>query len=176
MAGAMLPQWSMTTKEVTMVSKKEEMNRWIRDFREKEDRDLSADEISTMLESVGWPMPKPKTAHEMLAKQVAEAQAEEMIYDDVLNDSVNRNICYPVESDGKQIMLWAELDTATRKKVEKNKTLRRDQSVGDIYQGTLICMRWSRLHPNEQPVLFDADFVPDMEWRLSAKQAKGKAA
>ena len=159
-----------------MASKKVEMQRWSRTFREREGRDLSADEIASMLEANGWPMPKPKTPHEILAKQVSESQGEEVIYDDVLNESVPRNICYPVESNGKQIMLWTDADAASRKKIEKNKTLRRDQMVGDAYQTSLILMRWNRLHPEEEPVQIDLDFGPDVEWRLNTPKAKKNAA
>lgn len=159
-----------------MVTKKEEMNRWIRDFREKEKRDLSSDEIATMLEDIGWPMPKPKTPHEMLAKQVAEAQGEETVYDEVLQEHVARNICYTTEVAGKQTTLWTDLDRATRRKMEGHKTILRDQSVGDVYQGTLKCMRWSRLHPDQPELKFEADFTPDIEWLLAAKKVRQKAA
>lgn len=157
-----------------MASKKVEIQRWSRVFREREGRDLSAHEIAEMLKKQGWPMPKPKDPIDILAKQVSEAEAEETVYDEVLGESVNANICYPVESnsksDGKQAHLWTELDTATRSKVELNKTLRRDNMVGDAYQSTLILMRWNRLHPKEEPVQIDLDLGPDVEWRLAAKE------
>jgi hypothetical protein len=160
-----------------MVSKKVELQRWSRVFREREGRDLSSHEIAEMLKAEGWPMPKPKDEIDLLAKQVSDAEGEETIYDEVLGDSVGRNICYKVEGpDGKQITLWGELDTSTRKKMDGHKTLLRDQSVGDVYQATIKCMRWNRLHPGEQQILFEPDFTPDMEWLLAAKQAKGKKA
>lgn len=158
-----------------MRSKKAEMNAWIRTFREKENRDLSASEISTMLEQIGWPMPKPKTPHEILAKQVAAAQAEETVWDEVLREHVGRNICYHAEVEGKTVMLWAELDPATRNKADNHKTLLREQTVGDVYHGTLKCMRWSRLHPDQEPLHFEPDFTPDIEWRLNSKQGKRAA-
>ena len=151
-----------------MASKKVELQRWCREFREREGRDLSSHEIAEMLERIGWPMPKPKDPIDILAKQVSEAESEETVFDEVLGESVNRNICYPVESDGKQPPLWTELDTATRSKVEKNKTLRRDQMVGDAFQSTLILMRWNRLHPNEEPVQIELDLGLDVEWKLNA--------
>jgi hypothetical protein len=160
----------MTKKE------KDEMQRWCETFREREGRDLSAEELASMLEGIGWPMPKPKTAHELLAKQVAQAEAEEVVYDEVLGDSVGKNICYTTEVEGKQKTLWGELDKATREKMDSHKTILRDQSVGDVYEATKKCMRWNRLHPTEQPVLFDTDFGPDMDWKLNAPKRDEDAA
>jgi hypothetical protein len=159
-----------------MRSQKAELNAWIRKFRAEAKRDLTSDEIAQKLEEAGWPMPKPKTPHEILAKQVSDAQSEETIYDEVLGEHIGRNICYQDEIGGKIYTLWGELDTATRKKAEKHKTLLRDQSVGDVYHATLKCMRWSRLHPEQPELKFEADFTPDIEWRLAAKQTKSKGA
>jgi hypothetical protein len=159
----------MTKKE------KAEMQRWCQTFRDREG-DLSADELALRLEGIGWPMPKAQTSHELLAKQVAQAESEEVVYDEVLGDTVGKNICYTTEVDGKQKTLWGELDTATRKKMDSHKTILRDQSVGDVYEATKKCMRWNRLHPGEQAVLFDADFTLDMEWKLNAPKGKRDAA
>lgn len=162
-----------------MASKKVEIQRWQRVFREREGRDLSAHEIAEMLKAIGWPMPKPKDPIDILAKQVSEALSEETVFDEVLGESVNANICYPAESggksDGKQDYRWTGLDTATRDKVEKNKTLRRDNMVGDAYQSTLILMRWNRMHPKEEPVQLDLDLGPDVEWRLAAREKSDAA-
>lgn len=84
-----------------MASKKVEIQRLRRVFQEREGRDLSAHEIAEMLKAMGWPMPKPKDPTDILAKQVSEALSEEMVYDEVLGESVNRNICYPAPSGGK---------------------------------------------------------------------------
>jgi hypothetical protein len=162
-----------------MASKKVEIQRWRRVFQEREGRDLTAHEIAEMLEKMGWQMPKPKSAIDMLAKQVSEALSEEMVFDEVLGEPVNANICYPAppggKLDGKQGHLWTELDTATRDKVEMNKTLRRDNMVGDAYQSTLILMHWNRKHPKEEPVGLDCDLGPDVEWRLAAREKSDAA-
>lgn len=162
-----------------MASKKVEIQRWKRTFQEREGRDLSAHEIAEMLEGIGWPMPKPKSQLDILAKQVSEALSEEKVFDEVLGESVDANICYPAESDGKsdgkQTYRWTEADTASRDKVEANKTLRRDNMVGDAYQSTLILMRWNRLHPKEEPVQLDLDLGLDVEWRLAAREKSDAA-
>lgn len=158
------------------MTKKQEMQRWCRTFREQEGRDLSNHELAHRLKGIGWEMPKPKDPLDLLAKQISDAEAEEMVFDEELNDSVNRNICYQVDVNGEKVTLWTELDTATRNKVEKNKTLRRDQMVGDAYSSSLILLRWNRLHPKEEPVQMDLDFGPDVEWRLNTPKAKKRAA
>lgn len=159
----------MTKKE------KAEMQRWCQKFRDEEG-DLSADELALRLETIGWPMPKAKTSHELLAKQVAQAESEEVVYDEVLGDTVGKNICYHTEVEGKHKTLWGELDTATRTKMDSHKTILRDQSVGDVYEATKKCLRWNRLHPAEQPVLFDTDFGPDMLWKMNAPRQEKDAA
>jgi len=162
-----------------MASKKVEIQRWKRVFQEREGRDLSAHEIAEMLKATGWPMPKPKDPIDILAKLVSEALSEETVFDEVLGEPVNANICYPAESssksDGKQDYRWTELDTATRDKVEMNKTLRRDNMVGDAYASTLILMRWNRMHPKSEPVQLDLDLGPDVEWRLAAREKSDAA-
>lgn len=155
---------------------KAEMQRWCQQFREEAGHDLSADELASKLEEIGWPMPKAKTSHDLLAKQVAEAESEEVVYDEVLGDTVGKNICYTVEVEGKPKTLWGELDPATRQKMDSHKTILRDQSVGDAYEATKKCMRWNRLHPTEQPVLFDLDFTLDVEWKLNAPKRDKDAA
>jgi len=154
---------------------KAEMQRWCPTFRDEEG-DLSADELALRLENIGWPMPKAKTSHELLAKQVAQAESEEVVYDEFLGDTVGKNICYTAEVEGKVKMLWGELDPATHEKMDSHKTILRDQSVGDVYEATKKCMRWNRLHPDEQPILFDADFTLDMEWKLNVPKGKRDAA
>lgn len=57
-----------------------------------------------------------------------------------------------------------------------NKTLRRDNMIGDAYQSTLIFMRWNRKHPDEEPVQIDLDLGPDVEWRLAARGEQSDAA
>lgn len=163
-----------------MASKKVEIQRWKRVFQEREGRDLTAHEIAEMLKAIGWPMPKPKDPIDVLAKQVSEALSEETVFDEVLGEPVSVNICYPVEpgskSDGKPDYRWTGLDEAPRDKGEMNKTLRRDNMVGDAYKSTLILMRWNRMHPKEEPVQLDLDLGPDVEWRLAAKEQSSDAA
>lgn len=159
-----------------MASKQVELQRWARTFREREKRDLSAHEIAEFLKAEGWPMPQPKDPIDILAKDIASAQREEMIFDEVLGESYNANICYPVDKGEKQLVLWGELDRADRKKVVKNVALRRDQVVGDLVQVEINVRHWNRINPNETEVQVELDFGPDVEWKLNTPKGKSKGA
>lgn len=149
------------------MSKKEEMQRFARYYREQEGRDVTMQEVAQAAALKGWPLPKPKEPIEILAKEFAQAEREEMFFDEVLGESYNANICYQVQSSGKQLMFWSDIDKANRDKIVKNAALHRDQMVGEAVQATINLMHWNRLHPDEKPVQMELDFGPDVKWRLN---------
>ncbi len=121
-------------------------------------------------------MPKPKDPIDILAKEFAVAEREEMLFDEVLGESYNANICYQIPTGDKPQTYWVDTDKADRKKIEKNKTLRRDQVVGDLLQIKINLMHWNRINPNEEPVQIELDFAPDVEWKLNTPKEDDRAA
>jgi hypothetical protein len=159
-----------------MATKKVEMQRFARWYREKVGYDASMQEVALAAKAAGWPMPKPKDPIDLLAKAFAEAEREEMRYDEVLGASYNANICYQVQKGDKQITLWGDTDKADLNKIEKNKTLRRDQVVGDLLQIKINLLHWNRINPDQKPVDIELDFTPDIEWKLNAPKEGNQAA
>ena len=158
------------------MSKKLELQRYTRWLREKEQRDVTTHEVALALKAQGYKMPVPKTDVDLLAKDVAEALREETRYDNVLKKDYRSNVYYTERQGGKQLTFWADIDRVNRKKMVKNYVLRRDQMIGDGTQLSIDLMHWNRVNPKDEPIQAELDFTDDVQWRLNAPKAKGKAA
>ncbi len=73
-------------------------------------------------------------------------------------------------------MLWVDVDEAPRKTVVKCLKQRREQTVGDLYQMTLIQDHWNNIHPDEEPIQLPFDVGPDVEWKKNGGDASAEAA
>ncbi len=158
-----------------MANKKLEMQRFARWYREQNNRDATMHEVAIAAKNAGWKMPEPKDPIDILAKEFAQAQREEMLFDEVLGESYHANICYQDQQGDQSVTFWGDINKASRKKIVKNVALRRDQMVGDALQVSIDVMHWNRVNPNEEPVQVELDFGPDVEWKLNAPKHK-KAA
>lgn len=151
-----------------MATKKVLMQRFARNYREKHGRDTTSHELALAWKKIGGRMPEPKDVIDILAKEFASAEREELSFDDVLGESYNANICYEVLVGDKIETRWADTDTASRDKIVKNAALRRNQVVGDLVRATATLLHWNRVHPDQEPVQMELDFGPDVEWKLNA--------
>ncbi len=158
------------------MSKKRELQRFTRWLRVKENRDVTTHEIAFALEAQGYKMPEPKSPVDLLAKEIADALREETRYDKVLKKDYRSNVYYTERQGGKQLTFWADIEKVNRKKMVKNYILRRDQMVGDGTQVSIDILHWNRINPTEEPIQLELNLTYDVEWRLNAPKAKGKAA
>lgn len=159
-----------------MATKKVLMQRFARNYRERHGRDTTSHELALAWKKIGGQMPKPKDVVDILAKEFASAEREELEFDDVLGESYNANICYEEQVGDKVETYWTNTDTASRGKVVKNAALRRNQVVGDLLRATVTLMHWNRIHPNEEPVQMELDFAPDIDWKLNAPRLDQQAS
>jgi hypothetical protein len=177
MAGAMSRQSIFEVGELTdMATKKVLMQRFARNYREKHGRDTTSHELALAWKKIGGQMPKPKDVIDILAKEFADAEREELSFDEVLGESYNANICYELLVGDKIETRWADTDTASRDKIVKNAALRRNQVVGDLVRATVTLLHWNRIHPEEEPVQMELDFGPDVEWKLNAPRLGEQAS
>ncbi|HEV2860371.1 MAG TPA: hypothetical protein VGX48_05135 [Pyrinomonadaceae bacterium] len=151
-----------------MSTKAERMQRFARHYREKVGRDATMREVAEAWAKEGGPLPKPKDPIELLAKEFAKAESEEIKYDEVTGDPYRANICYDEKSGGKQQRFWADTDKASRDKMHKNYILRRENMVGDGLQLTLDLKHWCRINPDEEPIVPDLDLTDDVLWKMNA--------
>ena len=150
-----------------MATKKVLMQRFARNYREQHG-DSTTHELAIAWRKIGGQMPKPRDVIDILAKEFADAEREELAFDEVLGESYNANICYEVFVGDKVETRWTDTDTAGRDKIVKNAALRRNQVVNDLVRASATLMHWNRLHPDEEPVQMELDFGPDVEWKLAA--------
>jgi hypothetical protein len=159
-----------------MSTKKEQMQRFYRYYREKVGRDVTMQEVALAAKNAGWIMPIPKDPIELLANEFSAAAREETRKDKVLGESYRANIAYRQQQGDKSITLWGDIDNAPRKNMVKNVALRREQMVGDALQLTIDARHWNRVNPNEEPIQPELDFTDDVEWRLNAPKEEKDAA
>lgn len=68
-------------------------------------------------------------------------------------------------NEGKQMSLWADIDTAPRPHMVKAFAQRRKQIVGDCYQLRQDVDHYNDANPNGEPIQLVLDFTDDVEER-----------
>ncbi len=112
----------------------------------------------------GWPLPKPVSAVDLLARQFTDAARVEMKIDEKSHQPYRVNHAIPA-NEGTQGTLWIDIDEAPRTPMHKSLIMRRQQIVDDSLQVTLDADHWNNIHPNEQPIQIPLDFTEDVEER-----------
>ena len=113
----------------------------------------------------GWPLPKPRSAMDLLAKQFADAARQEMRYDTATGKPYRANHAVGIGKSGQYQWVWVDIDEAERPIILKSLVHRREQMVDDGLQLTLDLEHWNRANPNEEPIELPMDLTLDIEWR-----------
>ncbi len=159
------------------MSKKGDMQRVIREYKDRTgEREVDMKKVAEFAESLGWPMPKPPSALELLARQLSDAAREEIRYDKKTGRPYRANHSITQGYGPSQLHLWIDIDEATRGPMLKSLVTRREQMVGDGLQLTLDADHWNGLHSDEDPIKLEMDFGPDIEWRKNAPDDEDEAA
>jgi hypothetical protein len=117
----------------------------------------------------GAALPKPKTAREMFASQLADAARAEYRVDPKTGLSYRANHAMRQRTrDGRQMVLWVDMEDATRPQMLWSLSDRRNQMVGDAVHLKIDEMIWNGKHPDEVPIQQDMDFNYDVEERLNS--------
>jgi len=161
-----------------MVTKKQEMQRIIRLYREKTgSTSVDMHEVAKFAAGMGWPLPTPKSAIDRLAEQFSGAAREEIRRDEVTGQPYRANLAVTIyQPGGGQMVLWTDIDDAPRKIAHKSFVQRREQMVGDAVQLTFDVTRWNRMHADEESINMPLDFAPDVEWRINGEEQSQGAA
>ena len=161
-----------------MSSKQKEMQRLIRHYKdEKGVVEVDMKEVAKFAMQKGWPMPKPKSPLDMLAKQFTGAARQEIKHDEQTGRPYRVNHAVAYKQGNDTLHLWIDIDdpAVTRAKMQKSLTLRREQMVGDGLQLSYDADHWNTTHPEEEIQLeFDLSF--DIELRKSTEDAEGEIA
>jgi hypothetical protein len=127
----------------------------------KTDIDMHA--VAQLAIDSGFSAPKPMSAVELLAKDLAHAAREKTRVDDSTGRPYRAYHAYRQEQGGHQLTLWVDIDTAPRPKMWKSLQMRRKQMIGDAVAVTDDADHWNRMHPNEEPIQIPLDLTPDVE-------------
>lgn len=117
----------------------------------------------------GAVMPKPKTPRELFAAQLADAARAEYRVDPKTGLSYRGNHAIRSRNrDGRQSVLWIDIEDATRPQMLYSLSDRRQQMVGDAVHLKIDEMVWNGKHPDEEQIQLDMDFTYDVEERLNS--------
>lgn len=160
-----------------MKTKKEKMQDFVRFYREKTGK-ISVDmrEVAEYAHQMGWQLPKPKSAVDLLAAQFSESQREEVRKDSVTGRPYRANLAVTEWQGNTQTVLWTDIEVASRKVAHRSLTQYREQMIGEAVHMKLTADHWNRINPSEEPINMMLDFTDDVTWRLAVPIDDDKAA
>ena len=117
----------------------------------------------------GATLPKPKTARDLLAAQFADAARAEYRVDPKTGLSYRANHALRQRThDGRQYVLWVDMEDATHPQMLYSLSDRRQQAVSDVVHLKIDEMIWNSKHPDELQIQLDMNFTYDVEERLNS--------
>lgn len=148
------------------MSKNSEIQKLIRHYKETTGiREVEMKAFAKWAVANGYPMPAPQDPYDILAKTFAAAAREETLTDVETGHPYRVNHMYVVTRDDEQLRLWVDIDEAPRAPMHASLTMRREQIVGDNTQLTFDAEHWSRVNPQEEPIVMPLDYTLDVELR-----------
>lgn len=160
-----------------MATKAQEMQAIIKRYKEATGHtSVDMHDVAKYAASMGWPLPKPKTALDRLAEQFSAAAREEVRRDEVTGKPYRANLAVTTWQGSQQTTLWTDIDDAPRKIAHRSFQQRREQMVGDAVQLTFDVMHWNRVNESEEAIIMEMDFNDDVQWRINTPDDDAKAA
>lgn len=151
-----------------MPTQAQEMQSIIKRFREENGAEsVDMHEVAKFAASMGWPLPKPRTAIDRLAEQFSSAARVEMRRDEVTGRPYRANLAVTTWNGTEQSTLWTDIDVAPRPIAHRSFQQRREQMVGDAVQLTFDVMHWNRVNQTAEPIHMPNDLTDDVDWRLN---------
>lgn len=130
--------------------------------------ELDPAEIAKFAVQNGVELPTPADPMKLLIKQVSEAAREEMRVDRKTGRPYRAYHSLPIKQGQETFFFWVDIDDATRAQMIRSTNRRREQVVGDVVQLTFDLDHWAAANPDEEPIVLETDFGPDVEWRKAA--------
>jgi hypothetical protein len=162
------------------MTRHEKMQTFVRYYKRQNKKTVvTMAEVAQAAISQGWPVPRPVSGEERLAKEFASAEREEILYDKTTKRPYRVNLAMSQRlKNGQQLALWLETDDATRSQMVMAMAKYREQMLGEAVIGTNTVDHWNRINPNEEPVQFPLDFSEETQWRLNTPldEQDGKAS
>lgn len=150
------------------MSKKQDMQRFIRHYKDETgEHEIDMRKVAEYARRMGWKMPTPPSALDLLAKQFTDAAHEERRYDKKTKKPYR--VYHAIPASGQPSLFnYVDIDEATRPQMHKSSIMRREQMVSDGYNLMLDLDHWHRVNPKEQPIQLPMDLTLDIEIRRAA--------
>lgn len=148
-----------------MASYREELQKFWTLYEEAgEPVPATAKEVAAWAFANGFWRPRPSDAIDVLAEDLARAWRE----DYRTHKGKRYRTKHPVRTtkNGKQLFLWADMDTAPREHMEVAFAQRREQIVGDCVQLRTDVDVYNDLNSSDKPIQPVFDFTRDVEEAL----------
>lgn len=156
-----------------MAKKSQEMQSIIKRYKEATGQgSVDMHDVAKYAVSMGWPLPKPRTALERLAEQFSGAAREEIRRDEITGKPYRANLAVTTWQGNQQTTLWTDIDEAPRNIAHRSFQQRREQMVGDAVQLTFDVLHWNRVNEAEEPIKMEMDFNDDVQWRINSPDEK----
>lgn len=154
-----------------MATKRQELQKIFRKYKDESgEKEVDMHKVAAYAQKLGWPMPKPASPVDLLAKELSAAAREEIRQDTKTGKPYRANHAYQTNLFGETVTLWIDIDEAPRFPMLKSVGNRRDQVVGDMVQLSLDVDHWNSVNPKDEPILVQTDFTDDVEWRKNAPE------
>lgn len=134
-------------------------------------------EVVKLARSMGWRLPPPPSEEERMVRLFSRAARQQSRRNKDTRRPYRVNHAYPsITVDGRQIMLWTDIDKAPRGPMDASLKLRRQGMVDDAYHLFCDADHWSAINPSEQPIKLIYNLEKDLAERLHAPPEEGEKA
>lgn len=133
-----------------MTTKAQRVDNLLRYYMQKTgETDVDMTKLAAFAVKMGWPLPKPRTPMELLAREFSRAARETIRHDPATKRPYRAYHAYTEGHGDAQRTLWIDIDKRpTRKKMHKSLTQRREQMVGDAVQLAFDAEHWNNSNPS----------------------------
>jgi hypothetical protein len=152
------------------VNRNEQLQALVQRYKaETGEKAVDMEKVADWAIRLGATLPKPKTARELFAAQLADAARAEYRVDAKTGLSYRANHALRKRaSDGRQSVLWVDMEDATHPQMLYSLSDRRQGTVADATHLKIDEMIWNSKHPEGPQINLDMDFTEDVEERLNS--------
>lgn len=162
------------------MSKAMERQRLIRLFKEETGQtEIDMHDVARFAVRLGYPLPTPPDAIDLLAKTFSEAARQEIRHDKKTGRPYRANHAVPAHTaNGQTVFYWIDIDDPETKpsNMLKSAVMRREQMVDDGVQLSLDLDRWNSIRPEADHIQLPFDLTPDIDWRRNTLDDRDQAA
>ena len=159
------------------MSKRQERQRFIRHYKDVTgEHEIDMHKVAEFAKTMGWKMPTPPSDVDLLARQFADDAQAERRYDDKTGKPYRVYHALPVVSGQLSLLVYIDIDEATRPQMLKSAVIRREQMVSDGYNLTLDLDHWNSANPDKEPISLPMDLAFDIDLKKAIDDADDEAA